>query len=47
MKTTINVSSTSMSGVTLICGPDGPPPAIENAMEIAPLGTRVCNIRHL
>src|SRR5882762_3183440 len=38
MKTTISVSSTSMSGVTLICGPDGPPPAIENAMEIAPLG---------
>ena len=27
--------------VTLICGLDGPPPAIEKAMSVAPLGTRV------
>src|SRR5208283_5038218 len=33
IKTMISVNSTSISGVTLICGPDGPPPAIENAIE--------------
>src|SRR5436189_6251172 len=29
---------TSISGVTLISGRDGPPPAIENAINLAPLG---------
>src|SRR5271165_119591 len=48
MNMMIRVSSTSISGVTLICGPDGPPPAIEKDMEFAPLRhARVCNIRHL
>ena len=28
---------TSISGVTFIWGPDGPPPAIENSIEISPL----------
>ena len=38
MNMMISVSSTSISGVTLICGPDGPLPGIEKAMGIAPLG---------
>src|SRR5579863_272993 len=38
MNMMINVSKTSISVVTLICGPDGPPPAIEKDIEIAPLG---------
>jgi hypothetical protein len=29
----IKVSNTSISGVILICGPDGLPPAIENDMK--------------
>src|SRR5258708_10371273 len=33
MKTMISVSSTSISGVTLISGPRAPPPAIENDIE--------------
>jgi hypothetical protein len=33
MNTMINVSSTSINGVTLISGPRAPPPAIENDME--------------
>src|SRR5215467_15981433 len=48
MNMTISVSSTSISGVTLICARDGPPPAIEKAIGNAPLGhARVCRIRHL
>src|SRR4051794_30982726 len=38
MNMMVSVSSTSMSGVTLICGLDTPPPAIEKAMSVAPLG---------
>lgn len=41
MNTTINVSKTSMSGVILICGPDGLPPAFENAIE-SPFPARAC-----
>src|SRR5215469_18117697 len=48
MNMMISVKSTSMSGVTLICGPRAPPPAIEKAIEFAPLEhARVCLIRHL
>src|SRR5579862_8559604 len=36
MNTMIKTSNTSINGVTLICGLDGPPPA-ENAIAIAPL----------
>ncbi len=55
INTTIRVSSTSISGVTLICGPDGPPPAVEKPYSsFASLyfffflvrHARVCNIRH-
>ena len=49
-ETMISVSSTSISGVMLICGPRAPPPAIDIAMKssLAHIRhARVCNIRHL
>src|SRR5947208_3475771 len=42
MNTMISVSSTSISGVTLICGPDAPPHAIENDMESCSSQARAC-----
>src|SRR5579863_5269242 len=42
MNTIINVSSTSISGVTLICGPDGPPPAMENDIGTRSSQARAC-----
>src|SRR6266567_3067399 len=33
MNMMISVNNTSIKGVTLICGPDGPPPAIEKAID--------------
>src|SRR2546429_9548917 len=38
MNTMMRTRRTSISGVTLISGRDGPPPAIENAINLAPLG---------
>src|SRR5215470_9703939 len=34
MNTIISTSSTSIRGVTLTCGLDGPPPAIEKAIDL-------------
>src|SRR5580658_3133929 len=42
MNITIKVSSTSTSGVTLICGPDAPPPAIEKDIGTGSSQARAC-----
>src|ERR1700690_505327 len=42
MNITINVSSTSISGVTLICGPRTPPPEMENAIGTRSFQPRAC-----
>jgi hypothetical protein len=48
MNMMMRVSSTSIKGVTLICGLDEPPPAMEKAIgEPLLSGARVCCIRHL
>src|SRR5215472_875299 len=42
----IRVSSTSTRGVRLICGPDGPLPAMEKAIATAPLGHACLEHQH-